>query len=76
MDSTKDQSATRSANKVALTFDQYKILLDRKRRANGRSVKYGDLIRQWGIKHYHASTAVYRGIKQYDYRIWREEQPI
>lgn len=61
--------------KVTLTFDQYKILLDRKRRANGRSVKYGDLIKQWRIKPHHLSTAVYRGIKQYDYRIWKEEQP-
>ena len=59
--------------KVALTFDQYKILLDRKRRANGRNVKYKDLIQQWGIPHYHLSTAVYRGIKQYDYKLWREE---
>jgi hypothetical protein len=61
--------------KVALTYDQYKILLDRKQKANGRSVKYRDLIKQWGVPHYHLSTAVYRGIKQYDYRIWKEEQP-
>jgi hypothetical protein len=60
--------------KVALTYDQYKILLDRKQKANGRSVKYRDLIKQWGVPHYHLSTAVYRGIKQYDYRIWKEEQ--
>jgi len=59
--------------KVALTYDQYKILLDRKQKANGRSVKYRDLIKQWGVPHYHLSTAVYRGIKQYDYRIWKEE---
>ena len=59
--------------KVALTFDQYKILLDRKRRANGRNVKYKDLIQQWGVPHYHLSTAVYRGIKQYDYRLSKEE---
>jgi hypothetical protein len=58
--------------KVALTYEQYKILLDRKRRANGRSVKYRDLIREWNIPHYHLSTAVYRGIKQYDYKLWKE----
>ena len=59
--------------KVALTYDQYKILLDRKQKANGRSVKYRDLIKQWGVPHYHLSTAVYRGIKQYDYRLWKEQ---
>jgi hypothetical protein len=56
-----------------LTFDQYKVLLERKRQANGRNVKYKDLIQQWGVPHYHLSTAVYRGIKQYDYRLWKEE---
>ncbi len=59
--------------KVTLTFDQYKILLDRKQKANGRNVKYKDLIQQWGIPHYHLSTAVYRGIKQYDYKLWKEQ---
>jgi len=59
--------------KVTLSFEQYKILLDRKRRANGRNVKYRDLIKQWGVPHYHLSTAVYRGIKQYDYRLWKEQ---
>ena len=48
-------------------------MLDRKQKANGRSVKYKDLIQQWGVPHYHLSTAVYRGIKQYDYRLWKEE---
>ena len=59
--------------KVTLSFEQYKILLDRKRRANGRNVKCKDLIQQWGVPHYHLSTAVYRGIKQYDYKLWKEE---
>ena len=59
--------------KVALSLDQYKILLERKRQANGRNVKYKDLIEEWGVKHYHMSTAVYRGIKQYDYRLWKEK---
>ena len=59
--------------KVTLSFEQYKILLDRKRRANGRNVKYKDLIKQWGVPHYHLSTAVYRGIKQYDYKLWKSE---
>jgi len=59
--------------KVALSFDQYKILLERKKKANGRNAKYKDLVKQWGIPHYNLSTAVYRGIKQYDYRIWKEQ---
>ena len=59
--------------KVALSFDQYKILLERKRQANGRNAKYKDLMQQWGVQHHHLSTAVYRGIKQYDYKIWKEQ---
>ena len=59
--------------KVALSFEQYKILLERKKKANGRNAKYKDLVKQWGIPHYHLSTAVYRGIKQYDYRLWKEQ---
>ena len=59
--------------KPTLSIEQYKILLDRKRQANGRSVKYRDLIKQWNIPHYHLSTAVYHGIKQYDYKLAKEQ---
>ena len=39
--------------KVTLSFEQYKILLERKQKSNGRNVKYRDLIKQWGVPHYH-----------------------
>jgi hypothetical protein len=53
---------------VVLTFEQYKVLLERKRKAQelDERVKYKDLVELWGIKQYHMAGAVYRGIKQYD----------
>lgn len=57
----------------ALTFEQYQVLLERKRiaRANLERVRYKDLAEAWGVHHYYLATAVSRGIKQYDYKIWK-----
>jgi hypothetical protein len=59
---------------VVLTFEQYKFLLERKRKARelDERVKYKDLVELWGIAQYHMVGAVYRGIKQYDERIKAE----
>jgi hypothetical protein len=59
---------------VVLTFEQYKFLLERKRKARelDERVKYKDLVGLWGIKQYHMAGAVYRGIRQYDDRIKAE----
>ena len=59
---------------VVLTFEQYKFLLERKRKARelDERVKYKDLVESWGIKQYHMAGAVYRGIRQYDQRIKAE----
>jgi len=59
---------------VVLTFEQYKVLLERKRKARelDERVKYKDLVELWGIKQYHMAGAVYRGIRQYDDRIKAE----
>jgi hypothetical protein len=59
---------------VVLTFEQYKFLLERKRKARelDERVKYKDLVESWGIKQYHMAGAVYRGIRQYDDRIKAE----
>jgi len=59
---------------VVLTFEQYKFLLERKRKARelDERVKYKDLVELWGIKQYHMAGAVYRGIRQYDDRIKAE----
>jgi hypothetical protein len=61
---------------VVLTFEQYKFLLERKRKARelDERVKYKDLVELWGIKQYHMAGAVYRGIKQYDDRIKAERR--
>jgi hypothetical protein len=61
---------------LALSYEQYLFLLERKRRAKelDERVKYKDLVELWGIKQHHMASAVYRGIKQYDYRIWKESQ--
>ncbi len=49
-----------------LTFEQYKVLVERKKhaRANLERVKYKDLVEKWGVRQYYMATAVNRGIKQ------------
>jgi hypothetical protein len=56
-----------------LTFEQYQVLLERKRlaHADGERLKYKDLMKEWGVKQHALATAVQRGIKQYEYRIWK-----
>lgn len=60
---------------LTLSFEQYKFLLQRKREAiiNRERIKYKDLVELWGIKQYYMATAMNRGIKQYDYRLWKEK---
>ncbi len=61
---------------LTLTFEQYKFLLERKKIAKelDERIRYKDLVEQWGIPQYFMATAMHRGIKQYDYRIWKESQ--
>jgi hypothetical protein len=33
--------------------------------------QYKDLVDEWGIQQYYMATAVNRGIKQYDYLLWK-----
>ncbi len=56
---------------LVISFEQYKILMERKREAreNHDRVRYKDLEKEWGIKQHHMASAVHRGIKEYDYRI-------
>lgn len=58
-----------------LSMEQYRILLERKRiaAANEERVRYKDLTREWGVRQSVIGTALRRGIKQYDYRIWKEQ---
>jgi hypothetical protein len=57
-----------------LTFEQYKVLLNRKKTAKelDERIKYKDLVEAWGVPQYFMATAMYRGIKQYDDRIKAE----
>jgi hypothetical protein len=59
-----------------LSFDQYKFLLKRKEQArkDRKRIKYKDLVQEWGVKQSFMANAIFRGIKQYDYLIWKEEQ--
>ena len=61
---------------LVLTLEQYRVLMERKRwaRINNERVRYKDLVEAWGIKQHHMATAVFRGIKQYDYILWKEQQ--
>ena len=61
---------------LTLSYEQYKFLLARKKACWERRerVSYKDLVQAWGIKQYFMATAMSRGIKQYDYRIWKEKQ--
>lgn len=61
---------------LVLSLEQYKYLLERKRRAKefDERVTYKDLVEKWGIAQHHMASAVYRGIKQYDERIKEEER--
>jgi hypothetical protein len=59
---------------LTLTFEQYKFLLERKRKARelDERIRYKDLVEQWGVPQYFMATAMYRGIRQYDDRIKAE----
>ena len=57
-----------------LSFEQYLIVLERKHKAAAERerVRYKDLVKEWGVRQSVIGTALKRGIKQYEYRIWKE----
>jgi len=59
---------------LALTYEQYLFLLERKRRAKelDERMTYKDLMVLWNMPQHHMATAVHRGIRQYDERIKAE----
>jgi hypothetical protein len=63
---------------LTLSFEQYKILLERKKKARelDERIKYKDLVEEWGVPQYYMATAMYRGIKQYDKRIKSESRNV
>jgi hypothetical protein len=58
----------------SVPFDLYKVLLKRKQESKDGRVMYKDLVKEWGVGQQYMANAVFRGIKQYDYRIWKEAQ--
>jgi hypothetical protein len=58
---------------LRLSLEQYQLLLYRKQKAkaNGERIRYKDLIELWGIRQSVIGTALQRGIKQYDYILWK-----
>ena len=56
-----------------LSFEQYLIVLERKHKAAAERerVRYKDLVKEWGIRQSVIGTALQRGIKQYDYILWK-----
>ncbi len=61
-----------------LSFEQYLVVLQRKKEAieDCRRVRYADLVKAWGIRQSVIGTALQKGIKQYDYRIWKESKRV
>jgi DNA polymerase III delta prime subunit len=59
---------------LALTYEQYLFLLERKRRCKelDERMTYKDLMVLWNMRQHHMATAVHRGIRQYDERIEAE----
>jgi hypothetical protein len=61
-----------------LSFDQYKIVLQRKKHAADECerVRYKDLVKEWGVRQSVIGTALRKGIKQYDYILWKRGEQI
>lgn len=64
-----------------LTLDQYKEILEMKKEKQGRRPKrgtleltYAKLGGKFGVRSSVIVDAARRGIKRYDYQIWKEEQ--
>jgi hypothetical protein len=57
-----------------ITLEQYKVLRERRAnaKANKQRINYRPLAEQWGISPLHMASALHRGIKQYDYLLWKQ----
>jgi hypothetical protein len=62
----------RSRYNPSITFEQYCELLARKKEHDGRVI-YKDLYTKWNVRQSTLATAIRRGIKQYDYKIWKTQ---
>ena len=70
-----DQQPVRlSRSDPRLTLEQYQELMRRKKEANGDRMRYIDLMEQWNVGQAVLASAVYRGIKRYDYILLKGKQ--
>lgn len=58
-------------NKPALTFEQYKIALELQRQRKEMKT-YTQLAKEFGVNKCTLTNAIIKGVKQYDWRIMRE----
>ena len=61
----------RPGNKTVLTFEQYKIALELQRQRKEMKT-FTQLAQEFGINKNTLTNAVIKGVKQYDWRIMRE----
>lgn len=66
-----------------ITFDQYKEILKIKKEKRGQRPKrgtleltYAKLGGKFGLRPHTIVNAAKRGIKRYDYQIWKDEQKV
>jgi len=62
--------ASRKTPKI--TFDQYKLILKTKADVSAGRGRIIRLSKELNLAQSTVSTAICRGIRQYDYRIWKE----
>jgi hypothetical protein len=64
----------RSRYNPRITFEQYKVLRERRADAkvNKKRINYKPLAQEWGMNPMLMASALHRGIKQYDYLLWKQ----
>ena len=63
---------TYGKNNPRLTFDQYVMLMRLREAPEVKRGTFQMLVRNWGVPQSTLATAVSRGIKAYDYRLWKQ----
>lgn len=68
MDDRQRSAKVKARRSPVLTLDQYRVLLDVKRT---RSTTLTNLAKAWNVKLTTVLDASSRGVKRYDYAIWK-----
>jgi hypothetical protein len=55
-----------------ITFDQYVMLMKLREATELERGTFQKLVREWGVPQSTLSTAVNRGIKTYEYKLWKQ----